>query len=525
MVAVRSGNQRGERAAARGPNRAPGLVGAGLLTMAAVASIAPAPEVRGALRDLLSASAGYNSLPRDSRRDIAHSLVRIAHVAHVLAKEAEEPQPVPAARQMSAPLAVAQSAGSEFSGTAVDRMAGTTQAMLGAISFPRFVNELITGVFKALVDSNQQQLQSYIELIRSVAASTGDFADANVGIAGARSWLAERFPGNFEVQGSDDEASPDELREMEPDERQEYEAERARSTRLVLRPGAEMPAEGALKAALGLRPEESLPGGGPENLVGFARQALARNRQQMLSTMVMMGLQRIVVESGRLHASMRFHIDARSAAAEDRGSSFDFRNETAATGRVGFGPWGVSATVKNTIGYVSTQNVSTTEELNASATVNSSVELLFRSDYVPLTRLAGVQDLERIRLNTINPEAETQADETADRERLAAQRTAEESRRSEVRTRLAERPSLPDAPELPAPQPQTPGSGADSPHQTGTEIPASATDGNGGRGRGGTSDANQGAQPSGNGGLGSLIRSAAGSIGDAAAGAIDRGLA
>ena len=72
---------------------------------------------------------------------------------------------------------------------------------------------------------------------------------------------------------------------------------------------------------------EAVPAGGdPEALVPFARQALARNRQQLLATMVQMGMQRIVIESGRLNASMRFHIDTSSAAENDKGSQFDMRN-------------------------------------------------------------------------------------------------------------------------------------------------------------------------------------------------------
>jgi hypothetical protein len=60
------------------------------------------------------------------------------------------------------------------------------------------------GVFKALVDANQQQLHSYVELIQNVAASTAGFADANVGLVGARRWLVERFPGSFTVEGESD---------------------------------------------------------------------------------------------------------------------------------------------------------------------------------------------------------------------------------------------------------------------------------------------------------------------------------
>ena len=116
-----------------------------------------------------------------------------------------------------------------------------------------------------------------------------------------------------------------------------------------------MPSEGSLRAGLSLRPEDPVPSGDPEGLVGFARAAMAKNRQQMLSSMVMMGLQRIVIESGRISAGMRFHIDTRSAANDDRGSSFDLHNEVGAKAHGGMGLWGAEASVKNTIGYVTTE--------------------------------------------------------------------------------------------------------------------------------------------------------------------------
>lgn len=403
----------------------------------------PSPAVRQTLKDLLSASEAFQALPAVTRREIAHHLARIAHTARALAdaaggRDCEGP----------APLALAQNAGGAFSGAAVDRVADTTRQVLGAISFPRFVSELITGVFKAIHDSNQQQLHSFVELIRGVAQATGDFADGQVPLTAARQWLVDRFPANFELRG-DDPPDEEELRAMDAEERREALAERDRATRIVLKPGADFPSEGMLRAGLSLRPDEPLPGRNPEELVSFARQAIARNRQQLLATMVMMGLQRIVVESGRLSASMNFHIDARSAAAEDRASSFDLRNETSVGGGASFGPWGASASVRNTIGYVTTGSASTTEEMNASANLGSSVELLFRSDYVPLTRLAGVEDIERIRVNSLNPQAEFGDRAAADRDRLAGQRLAEDGRRRELREQLA-------APRAPLPQPAPP---------------------------------------------------------------------
>jgi hypothetical protein len=243
--------------------------------------------------------------------------------------------------------------------------------------------------------------------------------------------LAERFPGSFIVEGEVDDFAPSD-QPLTPEER----AERDASTRLRLRPGASMPSEGALKTALGMEPQDSLPGGDPENLVALARSSLARNRQQMLSTMVMMGMQRIVIESGRLNASMRFHIDTRSAAADDRGSSFDVRNETEADVGAKFGPWGVNAKMKNTIGYVSTQRTQTTEEMNTDLDLNSSVELIFKTDYLPLDRLAGGGTADRIRVNALNPEAEMRVATEERRARRQAQGEAEQQRRVQLGDRM-----------------------------------------------------------------------------------------
>ncbi|RQS26252.1 hypothetical protein DIE00_29890 [Burkholderia sp. Bp8989] len=404
----------------------------GAAEMTATAHLArspvPRPDVRHRLRELLSAQQGFGALDPAMRRDLASGLARIGS----LAVDHDEL----AARPGTA-LAVAQDAGSAYSGTAIDRMAGTTRAVLNAVSFPRFVTELITGVFKAMNDSNQQQLTAFVDLIRNVAQTTEGFADSNVGIAGARQWLAEHFPTAYEVTGDDEAADDaDELAGLPPDERrqrqQELQAERDASTRLALRAGATPPAEAALRTALGLGPADAVTAADPERLVPLAQQVLARNRQQLLATMVQMGLQRIVIESGRLNAAMNFHIDASSVAANDRGSQFDTRNTVGVSGGARFGPWGAEANVQSTIGYVSTDRTQTTESSHADLNLSSGVELVFRTDYVPLNRLAGVGDVERIRVNTINPEAEA-ARLSADR---AAQRSAEQADMAARRTAL-----------------------------------------------------------------------------------------
>lgn len=413
--------------------------------MTAAASLRPAvprDDARLGVRQLLADQQGFAALDESLRRDLAGGLARIGSAALANQEAAEPARPV---------VARAQNAGSEFSGTATDRLASTTRNVLNAVSFPRFVTELITGVFKAMNDSNQQQLTAFVDLIRNVAQTTEGFADSNVGIAGARAWLAEHFPGSYMIEGGDEEEWKEDLSGLDPEERRtrqaEIQAERDAATRLVLRPGASPPSEAALRTALGVAEGESISGANPEALVPFARQVLARNRQQLLATMVQMGLQRIVIESGRLNASMRFHIDTSSAANDDRGSQFDMRNTVDASGGARFGPWGAEARVQNTIGYVSTNRTQTSEEINTDLDLDSSVELVFRTDYVPLDRLANSAAADRIKVHTINPEAEAKRIE-AQRTATAAARASERSTRA---TRLDSALHTPPAPPPPPP--------------------------------------------------------------------------
>ncbi len=259
-------------------------------------------------------------------------------------------------------------------------------------------------MFKAMNESNQEQLTAYVDLIKNVAATTEGFTDANVSITAARNWLAERFAGHFEVRGEEEEGFDDPSK-MSAEERREWQAEQDENTHLALVPGTEMPTEGAIRTVLGLSPQDSVSIGNPEQLVPIARASMARGRQEVLASMVMMGLQRIVIDGGRLNASMRFHVDASSAAEDERGSRFDMKHESEAGVCAQFGPWGVAAKMKNTIGYVSTEKTVTEEAINVELDLDSSVELVFRTDYVPLERLAGADEVKRIQLNSINPTA------------------------------------------------------------------------------------------------------------------------
>lgn len=383
---------------------------------------APAPWLRQAVRGVLAGTAAYPELPPEQRVALAQAMVRVGQLAADSIAAEHDAQAEIDGRRRAAPVARSLEDQPGF-GAATRAIGQTTRDTLDAISFPRFVTELLNGVFKAMNDSSQTQLQQYLQLLNAVSSSAAGFEQTQTNEMQVRAWLVDHFPDSFEM----DVPEPPEPGEPPPDPAD------LEPPRLRIKAGGSMPDPEALRAALGVQPGEELNASNPEALVPLARRQQARQRQQMLATMVQMGMQRIVIDSGKINAAMRFHIDTRSAASRDAGSQFGMQNRVRASGGFSVGPWGASADVENTISVATTNRQQNTEEINTSADLNSSVELHFHTDAVPLNRLAAQAQADRIRNATLNPdhEAELAAGRTAT-ERLVGARTAEEARRTSM---------------------------------------------------------------------------------------------
>ena len=380
----------------------------------------PPPWLRVAVRDVLAGTRSYKALGADDRRGLAQAMVRVAQLAadciadERAAQAAIDAQPMSLARALEDPPGF---------GTATRMIGQTTRDTLEAISFPRFVTDLLNGVFRAMNDSSQAQMQQYLQLLNAVSSTAAGFEQTQTSEIQVRAWLVDHFPDAFEM----DLPEPPEPGEPPPD------PEDVEPPRLRLKAGAGMPAADGLRAALGVGPQEEFNASNPEALVPLARRQLARQRQQMLATMVQMGMQRIIIDQGKINAAMRFHIDTRSAASRDSASQNSMTNRVRAGGSFGFGPWGASADIENTISFVNTDRRQGSEEINTSADLNSSVELHFHTDAVPLNRLAAQAQADRIRSASLNPDHEAEAAASrAVSERLAGARASDEARRAGV---------------------------------------------------------------------------------------------
>jgi hypothetical protein len=364
---------------------------------------------RAEVRALLESSPAYAELEPLQRRRLAHDLVKVAAYTTALLQEqfalseqldqvpvlvrrtiapfasaaaAPDPTPAPLARaQAGAPVQITiPPSAEEFSPRAANQVAKVTRATLNAIEFPKFVADLIKGTFNAVIDASIKQMEAYADLVANVAKTVDQFMSDNITDNQARDYVAQTWPTHFRIDTTGDTPT------------------------LKAREGADEKQAPDFQSALGLDgPVEVSDEAAESQLVPAARRKIAQGRHQMLSTMVMMGVNRIVITSGRIRATMGFHIDAHDHATAATASEFDETNVSAASGFFGFG----AAASVNSVTYVSTTKKDSSDDLNVNADLTGEVDLKFKSDYLPLERMATPQMINAIQGNTPNPAANT----------------------------------------------------------------------------------------------------------------------
>lgn len=337
--------------------------------------------VRRSVRDVLEQSPAYLDSPAPQRKVLASKLVRLGLAgAKLLQDEQRETErieaPLAAAQAADdpAPLASAQSAGDQTDFKAAKTAGDTFKAIREAIDFPNYVSSLISGVFQAITQASIKQVEGLISLLDHVSSPAEDFANAEVKDDDAARWAAQRF--SFLSLTDDGLAMSGEASLAE--HRDAIRGALAATDREV--------------AALD---EGDLAG----TLLPLVRRKLGRDRQAMLGTLIQLGLQRVVVDEGRLHASMDMRVDTRSIAQQDVQDQHKLDVRARARANMSAGVWGASASLATNYAMIHSDNRSTKEELDTRAGLRSSVDLAFRTEQVPLDRLAD--EKARVRLNNV----------------------------------------------------------------------------------------------------------------------------
>jgi len=370
------------------------------------------PLIRERVRDGLLASPAYARMTPAQRTAVANDTVRAFHYILGGADGRTRPEqvtlsgrtPVAGALADKPPQPEGDTAGQRFAqsgAVAAQQGSDAFTEMIQKVDFPQFVAGLIDGVFNAIVHSSIQQMQAYADLVKNVSKSVDQYMKDNVSENNARDYLAERYPEHFEIDIGQDQP------------------------RVRRRKGASDEALPDLQGDLGLdEPVTSVDDDAiEEKLVPAARRRMALDRQQLLATMVMMGVNRLVVTNGTIEASCMFELNTTDAVRrrmqQQRSADWHAQQKAEAGyegsySRESSGFLGLGASKKlnqNWYGKSSAESsanfsVSTTRSEDSDAKVQmhaklaGKVNVQFKSDYFPMERMVDVMQINQIRGKT-----------------------------------------------------------------------------------------------------------------------------
>jgi hypothetical protein len=403
-------------------------------------------SARKAVRELLARSQAFHEMPPTEREALAKGLVQIGSYlaepdgkrlrpeqmsaeVRALAGDALASRVVPVANNDSQPLKAEDQP--EF-GQALKTGVAQAGALMNAVNFTEFVSGLIDGVFHSIVTSSIEQMEAYAKLVADVSKSLNQFRDDNTTQNQGRDHLVEQFPDIFQLSmgggafgdfgnfgggeggdpfGGGAPAGPRVVLRQDVDERA-----------AIARLNGSLPLEQPI-TRLDDELVEAL-------LVPAARTQIATGRQQLLATLVMLGINRIVVTDGKISAKVMYDFQARdnmryahSAAKMDhqkdaygnvqkirsREGEYDTSNEggsyTRQDGNIErqdgsfYSKGNYKYSEQPIIKMMSTSQLQNDSSLTAKASLAGHVEVNFKSDYMPLEKLANPESIAAIQMN------------------------------------------------------------------------------------------------------------------------------
>jgi hypothetical protein len=220
-----------------------------------------------------------------------------------------------------------EAAGADFVGGAI--RSGTDQFTrhVQAVDFPKFVSGLIENVFQAIVDSSIKQMRAYGELVANVAKTVDQFAADNISENNARDWMVSRFPDKLGIETTQVSSEQAEGDPAPPPPAQARLVTRGDNPEQAL-------AEIAKEISMPKPPSDLSDEASEAEPVRRAKLHIARGRQQLLASMVLLGINRIVVTDGVINAKVIFdmrgqrstHANGQGiAAGQRRGEEQDLR--------------------------------------------------------------------------------------------------------------------------------------------------------------------------------------------------------
>ena len=334
-------------------------------------------EVRKHVFTILSNTPAYWELPEHARRDVANKMVRVGtYLVDGEGGRASRPAQALAAPPPDVRFDPGTTASSDLTDTAA--RSGTTDlaSEVKSVNFPQFVADLIHGTFDAIVTASIKQMDAYSELLKNVTKSLDEYMRDNVSENNARDYLAQKYPDQLQVDTT------------------------SGAPKLQPTPNAnDVPMPDFMKE-LGLpQPVDSLDDDTVEQqLVPAARQRMALDRQHLLATMVLMGINRLVVTDGDINAKVLFQLDTVDKVNKKATQTQSFSDQdTKKTSNWGwwFNP-STTETEKTNFTVATTKSDASQAEIDLHTKLSGEVNVRFKSETFPLDKMADIIGVDKI---------------------------------------------------------------------------------------------------------------------------------
>lgn len=337
--------------------------------------------VRRYVHETLLASESFEKLPKEEQGALANRMVKVLsyltdplaghpHLADAASRSAGA-EAAPPEAPLAAALADDKKQPPPF-GPAAQAAPDVFKRFVDTVDFPKFVSGLIEGVYTSIVRSSIQQMEAYSKLMEAVVKSTPEFARDHVTPDQARGFLRDKFPTALKIEGG----------------------------KLAMQDNVDDKDKPDFKNFLGLQEELDVSDEDQEQkLMESAQLKMAKQRQQQIASMVMMGINRIIVTEGEIKASVIFDVTAESKTHGETETGFDStRTHYDAAHSEDNSFWGTGGSSSDTVNTsVSTAHARTAgqsdDKLKAHANLSGSVLVRFKSETFPLERMASPDEM------------------------------------------------------------------------------------------------------------------------------------
>ncbi|HEY9442121.1 MAG TPA: hypothetical protein VIQ25_02665 [Gemmatimonadales bacterium] len=356
--------------------------------MTAIAKLKPEQQavVQEAVSRLLGRTDAFRKLKSPDREKVRQGLLNtVAYLADPAAGQPElaralegEQQQQPTGVQQFKDITGSQKlVQKDFQAGALKAGTDAFKDMVATVDFPAFVSGLIEGVFTSIVNSSIRQMEAYQKLLEAVVKSVEEYASDHITDNQARDYLQGRFPDSLNIEV--DNGTP----------------------KLALKDEAPEGAMDKIQAALGgqaqavdLDDEES-----EQALVRRAQLEMARVRQQQLATMVLLGINRIVVTDGLINAKVVFEMKASDVAQRtNTASMYDSQSKVRSYGDSGgwfSGDYDNTTERHRTVVSGATDDTSEAKA-QIKANLSGEVKVHFKSETFPLDKMASTGQLDAV---------------------------------------------------------------------------------------------------------------------------------